>query len=158
MKKLFLTALLFFSISLFSQSTWEVKNDFWGKTLYENGNKISVGDAIEKAKGQESIINKLKSARTNRTIGAIMAYPGAFAFGFTIGQSINSNPAVKANWTVGGIGAGLMIGGLIIEGEGNKKLKSAAEEYNSLLKTSSHFNPELGLYGSENGLGFRVTF
>jgi hypothetical protein len=90
MKKLFLTALLFVSISLFSQSTWEVKNDFWGKTLYENGNKISVGDAIEKAKGQESIINKLKSARTNRTIGAIMAYPGAFAFGFTICMNVQN--------------------------------------------------------------------
>ena len=158
MKKLFLASVLFISLSVFSQSTWEVKTNFWGKGLYESGNKISIGDAIEKANGQESIIKKLRSARTQRTIGAIMAYPGAFAFGFTLGQSLNTTPTNKPNWTIGGLGAGLMIGGLILEGSGNKKLRESAEEYNSLSKTSSNFNPELGLFSSENGLGFRLTF
>lgn len=158
MKNYLFTAVFLVSFFSFSQSNWEVKSNFWGVGLYENGNKISVNDAIEKAKDQENIIKNLKSAKLNRTIGAILVYPGAFAFGFTLGQSLNKNDQVKPNWTVGGIGAGMMIGGIIIESSGNKKLKEAAEEYNALHKTSSNFDPEISLFGSGDGVGFRFVF
>lgn len=141
-----------------AQTNWEVKSDFWsGKGLYENGSKISVSQAIEKAKGQESILKNLKAARTNRTLGVIMSYPGAFAFGYVLGQSLNSN-GPKPNWGVGGAGAGLMIGGMLLEGSGNRKLRQAAEEHNNLNKSAYNFQPELNLYCSENGLGFRMVF
>ena len=158
MKKLLYLTTCMISFLGFSQTKWEVKSDFWsGQALYENGSKITVSEAIEKAKGQETIVNKLKAGRTNRTIGNIIAYPGAFAFGYTLGQSLNSN-GPKPNWGIGGAGAGLMIGGLILEGSGNKKLREAAQEHNNLNKTVYNFQPELNLYCSENGLGFRMTF
>jgi hypothetical protein len=158
MTKLFIT--LFFLISFlgFSQTNWTVKSDFWsGVALHQNGSKITINQAIEKAKGQESIISKLKSAKTNRTIGTIISYPGAFAFGYVLGQSLNSN-GPKPNWAVGGAGAGLMIGGMIFQGSGSKKLREASEEYNNLNKVTIHFQPELNLYCSENGLGIKMTF
>lgn len=156
-KLLFITACLIAFLGS-AQTNWEVKSDFWsGKGLYENGSKISVSQAIEKAKGQESILKNLKAARTNRTLGVIMSYPGAFAFGYVLGQSLNSN-GPKPNWGVGGAGAGLMIGGMLLEGSGNRKLRQAAEEHNNLNKSAYNFQPELNLYCSENGLGFRMVF
>ncbi len=156
-KLLFITACLIAFLGS-AQTNWEVKSDFWsGKGLYENGSKISVSQAIEKAKGQENILKNLKAARTNRTLGVIMSYPGAFAFGYVLGQSLNSN-GPKPNWGVGGAGAGLMIGGMLLEGSGNRKLRQAAEEHNNLNKSAYNFQPELNLYCSENGLGFRMVF
>jgi hypothetical protein len=121
MKKLLYITTCMISFLGFSQTNWTVKSDFWsGVALYQNGSKITINQAIENAKGQENIISKLKAAKTNRTIGTIISYPGAFAFGYVLGQSLNSN-GPKPNWAIGGAGAGLMIGGMVLQGSGNKQ-------------------------------------
>jgi hypothetical protein len=138
-----------------------IKPDFWsGSAIYHKGEKISIGKAINIAEKNAAVIKKLKIARTNRTIGTIIAHPGAFAFGYVLGQTIANNPANrKPNWTVGGVGAGLMVGGMILQGIGNKKLKEAVHLYNStLVNNSKTIAPELNLVYSENGLGVSVRF
>ncbi len=158
---LLLTFLLIYSISNFSQSEMSVKPDFWsGKAIYQDGKKLSISNALEIAKNNSEVIKNLKSARTNRTIGDIIAYPGAIAFGYTLGLSLNSHEnAPDPNWGVGGIGAGMMVGGMILQGNGNKKLKEAVRLYNSSLNGNSNaLKPELNIIYSENGLGISVNF
>jgi hypothetical protein len=159
MKKcLFVFYFLLLNTIVFSQNILKFENDFWlGKAIYQNGNKISVNDAKEIAKNNLEIVEKLSSAQSNRTWGAIFGYPGSIAFGYTLGSSINKN--IKTNWTVGIIGAGMMITGIILQGKGNKQLKEAVDDYNlSMSKSTAFFRPELHLTTSENGVGFAMTF
>lgn len=153
--------ILFYSSTIFAQSEMSIKPDFWsGKAIYQNGKKLSINKAMEIAKNNSEVIKNLKSAKTNRTIGGIIAYPGAIAFGYTLGLSLNQHEnAPDPNWTVGGIGAGMMIGGMILQGNSNKKLKEAVRLYNSTLNSSSNtLKPELNIIYSENGLGISVSF
>ena len=159
--KLLVLSLLLVSFISCAQSTMSVEKDFWsGFAIHQNGNKISIADAIKIAKDNQEIVKKLSSAKTNRTIGSIIAYPGAFAFGYTLGSSFNKNNAVKPNWTIGGAGAALMIGGMILEGKGNKQLKSAVDDYNKSISkdSSSYFEPEISIIYSENGIGLGMKF
>ncbi len=87
----------------------------------------------------------------------LIGFPGSFAFGYTLGSSFNKT--VKANWTVGGIGAAMMIGEIILQGKGNKQLKQAVDEYNqSITKTTASFNPEFSVNASGNGVGIAMRF
>ncbi len=146
------------STSGFSQSEMKIENDFWlGSAIYQNGNKISIKEAKEIAKNNLEVIKELSSAQSNRTWGAIFGYPGSFAFGYTLGTSVNKN--LKTNWTVGVIGAGMMITGIILQGKGNKQLKKAVDNYNlSITKSTTYFKPEFHLFSSENGIGFAMNF
>ena len=86
-----------------------------------------------------------------------IGYPGCLAFGFTLSTSINKN--IKTNWTVGIIGVGMMITGIILQNKGNKQLKEAVEDYNlSINKSTTYFKPELHLSTSENGVGLVLSF
>lgn len=78
--------------------------------IYQNGSKISINKAKELSKDNKKIVEKLGNAQTNKTIGAIIGYPGVFAFGYTLSSF---NKKVNANWTVGGIGGAFIIGGAI---------------------------------------------
>ena len=156
---LFTLILCFISITSFAQSTMSVEKEYWsGFAIYQNGNKISIKKAKEIAKNNLEVVKKLSSAKTNRTIGTIIGYPGSFAFGYTLGTSLNKN--VKSNWTIGGIGAGMMITGMILQGRGNKQLKEAVSEYNTSItkSTTSLFNPEFFVCSSENGIGLSMRF
>ena len=159
--KLLVLSLLLVSFISCAQSTMSVEKDFWsGFAIHQNGNKISIADAIKIAKDNQEIVRKLSSAKTNRTIGSIIGYPGAFAFGYTIGLSLNKSNTIKPNWAIGGSGAALMIGGLILEGKGNKQLKEAVADYNKSISkdSSSSFNPEVSIISSENGIGLAMRF
>ena len=144
--------------SVYSQTKLKIENDFWlGKAIYQNGVKISINDVQEIAKNNLEIVEKLSLAQSNRTWGAIFGYPGSIAFGYTLGTSINKN--IKTNWTVGIIGVGMMITGIILQGKGNKQLKEAVEDYNlSINKSTTYFKPELHLSTSENGVGLVLSF
>ena len=152
-------SILFVSFSSFSQSPLSLEKDFWsGVAIHQNGKKISINEAKAIVNNSE-IANKLGAAQSNRTIGAIVAYPSAFAFGYTLGLSFGRSDVVKPNWTVGGIGAVGMIVGIILEAKGNKQLKESVETYNTTIsKTTRYFNPKLSFYSSGNNMGIAIRF
>lgn len=157
--QLLILSFFFVSFSSFSQSTLSLENNFWsGIAIHQNGKKISIDDA-KKIVNNPEIAAKLSAAQTNRTVGAIISYPCAFAFGYTLGQSSGNNKTVKPNWTVGGIGAVGMIIGIILEAKGNKQLKESVETYNaSISKSTTYFKPEFSFSSSGNNIGIAVRF
>jgi hypothetical protein len=160
-KKLFLFNLLIVSAVSFAQSPMSVKNvPFSGSAIFMDGNKISLNEAKEIAKNNEEIVKKLSAAQLNRTLGGIIGIPGGFAFGWTVGSSLGgSNNAIKPNWTVGGIGAAMMVVGTIMQFKGDKQLKEAVSDYNSTLnKTTSLIHPEFYIVSTENGMGLAMRF
>lgn len=158
--KLFLLSFLFISAIGVAQSPMSVKKvPFSGSAIFQNGSKISLNEAKEIAKNNEEIVRKLNSAQINRTFGGIIGFPGGFAFGYTLGSSFSGNKTIKPNWTVGGIGAVMMVVGGIMQLKGDKQLKEAVSEYNTnIVKTTSLFNPEFYIVSSENGIGLSLRF
>lgn len=160
-KKISLVSLLMLSVFSFAQSEMSIKNvPFSGSAIFMDGNKISLNKAKEIAKNNEGIVKKINAAQTNRTLGGIIGLPGAFAFGWTVGTSLGgSNNAIKPNWTVGGIGAAMMVVGTIMQFKGEKQLKEAVSDYNATLnKTTSLIHPEFYIVSAENGIGLAMRF
>jgi hypothetical protein len=159
--KLVVLTTFFVSFVGFSQTQLSIKDDFWaGKAIYQNDKKISVSEVKELVKDNAELLKKISAAQTNRTVGAVVGYPGSFVFGYTLGQSLGSqNAAVKPNWTVGGIGAVGMIIGMIMQYQGNAQVKEVVEKYNAgINKTSYLFKPEFNVTSSENGIGLAMRF
>lgn len=158
--KLLLLSFMFLSTFCIAQSTMSIKKvPFSGSAIFLNGSKISLNDAKEIAKNNQEIVNKINYAQTNRTFGAIIGFPGGFAFGYTLGTSFSGNKTIKPNWAIGGIGAAMMAVGTIMQLKGDKQLKEAVDEYNSnIVKTTSLFNPEFYIVSTENGIGFTMRF
>ncbi len=157
MKNVLLILFILTYFSSFAQKELSVGDDYWsGVSVYQNGTKISLRKAMEIAKNNQKVVEKLASAKSNRTIGSIISLPGAFVLGFTAGTSIvNKN---KANWTVGGIGGFFMIIGEVVEFRGNKQLKEAVTEFNNASKTVSYFKPAFFMTCNENGIGIVTRF
>jgi hypothetical protein len=150
---------LFVSFSCFSQSPLSIEKDFWsGVAIYQNGKQISFSDA-KKIVNNPEINAKLSTAQTNKIVGAVISYPCAFAFGYTLGLSLGNNKSIKPNWAVGGIGAVGMIVGILLEAKGNKQLKESVDTYNaSLSKSASYFKPKFSFSSSGNNIGIAVRF
>lgn len=158
--KLLLLSFVLISAIGIAQSTMSIKKvPFSGSAIFLNGSKISLNEAKELAKNNQEIVNKIKYAQTNRTLGSIIGIPGGFAFGYTLGTSFSGNKTIKPNWAVGGIGAAMMVVGTIMQLKGDKQLKEAVDEYNSnIAKNTSLFNPEFYIVSTENGIGFTMKF
>jgi hypothetical protein len=152
-------SLFFISFTSFSQSPLSLEKDFWsGVAIHQNGKKISINDA-KKIVNNPEIIAKLSTAQTNKVVGAVISYPCAFAFGYTLGLSMGNNKSIKPNWAVGGIGAVGMIVGILLEAKGNKQLKESVETYNaSISKSTSYFKPEFSFSSSGNNIGIAMRF
>ncbi len=157
--QLIFLSFVFVSFSSFSQSKLSLEKDYWsGIAIHQNGKKISISEA-KKIINNPDITKKLSVAQTNRTVGEIVSYPCAFAFGYTIGQSFGKNERVKPNWTVGGIGAVGMILGLILEAKGNKQIKESVDTYNaSISKSTTYIKPEFSFSSSGNNVGIAIRF
>jgi len=145
----------------YAQAPMSIKKvPFSGSAIFQNGSKISLNEAKEIAKTNQEIVKKLNAAQFNRTLGGIIGLPGGFAFGYTIGSSLGGEySTVKPNWTVGGIGAAMMVIGTIMQFKGDKQLKEAVSEYNtSFENTTALFHPEFYMVSSENGIGMSMRF
>lgn len=77
--------------------------------------------------------------------------------GSFIGTAIGGG---DANWTLAGIGAGLVILGIPISSSANKKTKQAVELYNSSLNSTSFYEtkPTLKIIANGNGIGLSMNF
>ena len=75
--------------------------------------------------------------------------------GYTLGQA---TAGVKANWTIGGIGGGLVAVSIPLGISANQKVKKAVEMYNDGLTTTSLRRTQVYFGASQNGVGLRLQF
>tara|TARA_B110000977_G_C11034475_1_gene476512 strand:+ start:1585 stop:1797 length:213 start_codon:yes stop_codon:yes gene_type:complete len=66
----------------------------------------------------------------------------------------------NANWTLAGIGTGLVIIGIPISSGVNRDAKKAIELYNSSSSSTSYkqFKPEFKILANGNGIGIGIHF
>ncbi len=99
----------------------------------------------------------VKKARTNNTLATVLGGAGGAFVGFPLGQAMGGG---DANWTLAGIGLGLVAVSIPLSSGTNKNLQQAVELYNASLSAPSsyHFNPKFELTAVENIIGIVMIF
>jgi len=158
MKKIILSLIFAIAtITISNAQKIEVEKVFGGYKYTQNGNRMTMRDLVNTMKSDINASSLIKKAQTNNTIATVLGGAGGVLIGVPLGQSLGGG---DANWTLAGIGAGLIIVAIPISSSANKKTKKAIELYNSSLNSTSsyEFNPEFKLIANEKGIGFSMNF
>ena len=97
----------------------------------------------------------INDAKSTTGILTVLSYAGGFMIGYPLGTMIGGG---QPNWTMAGIGCGLIAIAIPIAIDADKKLIKAAQAYNQAKVVSLRDNYELKLGLSQNGLGIAIRF
>jgi hypothetical protein len=158
MKKLILSivALLFFvtSYSQVRSDSITVAKKF-GTVFQQYGRNLTPAQLKQIVSVNPEAAAEMKKANANTFPAFAFSYAGGFMIGWPIGTALAGG---KANWTLAGIGAGLVLLAIPFSTAYTSHAKNAVRIYNRGLLQTCLPVPEirLGLLG--NGIGLRIRF
>ncbi len=158
MKKITLTlTLVLITITFCNAQKIDIEKVFGGYKYTQNDELMSIGDLASIIKSNTSAFELMNKGRTNRSLAAVLGFAGGGLIGWPLGTSLGGG---DANWTLAGIGAGLVIIGIPISSSANKKINQAVELYNASLNSTScnEFKPEFKIIANVNGVGLSMNF
>lgn len=158
MKKIHLALIFTLATMTFSSAQEiEMQKVFGGYTFTQNGERLTMGDLVNTLEPHSEAFDLIKKARTRSTLASIIGFAGGGLIGWPVGTALGGG---DAEWTLAGIGAGLIAVGIPISLSANKKTKQAVELYNSDLNSISSYQlkPELKIITNGNGIGLSVNF
>ena len=158
MKKTILTLIFTFATMTFcSAQKIEMEKVFGGYKFTQNGNQLAMKDLVKTMESNQKAFDLIKKAQSNNTLASIIGFAGGGLIGWPIGTAIGGG---DADWTLAGIGAGLVAIGIPISSSANKKAKQAVELYNSTLDSTSFYEvkPEFKIIANGNGIGLSMNF
>ncbi len=133
-----------------------MKKVFGAYQFYQGEQRLNMKQLVNTMKPNEQAYQQIKSAQSSYTLATISGAVGGFMVGWPIGTAIGGG---EPNWTIAGIGAGLIVISIPISQSSNKKAKQAVETYNgSLGPGSSGDKRELSLSLTGNGIGLTLNF
>lgn len=135
--------------------TIEIKKNFWGTTYRQNNQKLTPAELMETLKTNPAAYTEMKKARTNQTFSFIFSGVGGFMVGWPIGTAAGGG---DPNWTLAGIGAGLIVAAIPFEIAFSKRARNSINTYNSGLGKSSWRKPQLNIGFTQHGMGMRLSF
>ena len=146
-----------YSISFCNAQQIDIEKVFGGYKYTHNNELISIGDLASIIESNTKAFEIIKKGRSSRNISGILGFAGGGLIGWPLSSSLAGG---KANWTLAGIGAGLIVTSIPISSKANKNINKAVNLYNtSFIKTSNNFSePELNILANTNGLGLSMTF
>lgn len=135
----------------------ETKKVFGGYKYTLEGKNMTMNNLVNVMKSNPEALKLIKKARSNNVIASILGGAGGALIGFPLGAAVAGG---EANWTLVGIGAGLVAVSIPISTGVNKTTKKAVELYNSSLTSTSYyqFKPEFKIVANENGIGLSMNF
>lgn len=129
-----------------------------GYKYTQNGKQMKMGDLVKTMESNPQAFELIKKAQSDNVLASAIGFVGGGLIGWPIGTSLGGG---DPNWTLAGIGAGLVVIGIPISSSVNKNTKKAVDLYNSSLNSSSfyyEFKPEFKLITSGNGVGLIMSF
>jgi len=135
----------------------EIEKVFGGYKYYQNEKRMTFGDLARTMESNAKALKLIKKAQGNNTLSSIFGFAGGALFGWPIGTELGGgNP----NWTIAGIGVGVMAIGIPLSSGANKNAREAIELYNSSLEPSSYrgFKPQFNLLSNSSGFGISMSF
>jgi len=96
-----------------------------------------------------------KKAKGNSGFANVLGYAGGFLIGYSLGTAIGGG---KVNWSVVGVGCGLIVIAIPVVGSANKNLQNAVNAFNHGNSTSRIDKIDLLLGMNQSGLGVAIRF
>ena len=158
MKKITLTLTFAITILTFCNAQKiDIEKVIGGYKYTQNDELMSIGDLASIIESNTKAFELIKKGRTNRSFAAILGFAGGGLIGWPIGTAVGGG---DANWTLAGIGAGLVIIGIPISSSANKKINQAVELYNASLNSTSYnkLKPEFKIIANGSGVGLSMNF
>lgn len=157
MKKIILIlSITLASILTCNSQNIEMRETNWGYKFTQNGEKFSIAEATKRMESNKNAYKFMKKAKSNNFLAEILGSTGGACIGFAIGTAIaDGNP----NWTLAGIGAGLLAISIPISSKVNKDVKKAIDLYNTNLNSATYkTKPEFKIIGNRKGVGIVMNF
>jgi len=159
-KKLILSLLgLTISLSIFSQNQTDSIKIFkiFGGYRFENKeNVLTYNDMLDMMKDNPEAYQLMNKAKSTAGFANIMACAGGFMIGWPLGTALGGG---KPNWTLAGVGCGLLIVTIPIISSSNQNALIAIKKHNSSIKKLSYqkqFDIKVGM--CSNGLSLKLLF
>jgi len=114
-------------------------------------------DLVKIMESNKQSYDFIKKAQSNNTMALFFGCTGGYLVGWPIGTAMGGG---EPNWTLVGIGAGLIAISIPFSSGANKNTKQAMELYNSSLNSTSfyEFKPEFKFLANANGIGLSMNF
>ena len=97
----------------------------------------------------------MKKVKTRTAVASVFSFAGGFMIGWPFGTAVAGG---DPDWTLAGVGAGLITLGIMASGAASKDAIAAIEIYNSKLKSSQHEGMKLNLGIQDHGVGLALKF
>ncbi len=134
-----------------------MQKSFGGYTFYQHGQRLTnMAEVAGAMQSNEIAYLAFKRAKANYGIANVFGFAGGFMIGWTLGTAIGGG---EPNWTVAGVGGGLLLVSIPLFSNANKRAKLAVNTFNSGLGSSSIFKGmNLELAVKDCGMGFLMEF
>ena len=151
-----LTVSVSFTFGQTTSDSISMKKVFGAYQFYQGDQRLNMNQLVNTMKTNDLAYQQIKSAQSTYTLASIIGGVGGGMVGWPIGIALGGG---EPNWTMAGIGAGLIVISIPISQNFNKKAKEAVETYNGGLQKSSFWdNYELKLSLTGNGFGLTLNF
>lgn len=158
MKKTFFSVFLtFICISFCSSQTIEAERS-WGSYKYtQNGKTLTAGELRNQMNTNAESAELMRKAQVNNTFATIFGAAGGALVGYPIGTAIGGG---DANWTLAGVGAGLVAVAIPFSISANKRSKEAIDIYNYRINTKEDLaqQPQFQIISNSTGIGLALQF
>lgn len=156
--------LLIFVLCMASAGAWAqvdtitIKKKALGTVFEFKGKTLSL-KRLEKMVAKDAEATAIyRKGKNNGTVASIFSFAGGFVIGYDLGRAIGSN--TKMDGATVGVGVGLIAIGVPFSIIAQKHLKNSVRTYNANKRKTAclHFEPDLYLGFTANGIGLRVRF
>jgi hypothetical protein len=156
-KTIFTLTLAFATMTLCIAQQIEMKKVFGGYKFSQNNENLTMSNLVKTMESNQQAFELIKKAKSKNSLASIIGFAGGGLIGWPIGTAVAGG---EANWTLAGIGAGLLAVGIPISLSAINKAKEAVEIYNSSLNTTSYnkFQPEFKIIANGEGIGLTMNF
>ncbi|WP_139957125.1 hypothetical protein [Flavicella sediminum] len=157
MKNIVAVFVFVLSFSFCNAQKIEMTKVFGGYKYSQNGSNLSMKNLVTAMESNAQAFELVKKAKSKSIWSNILGGAGGFLVGYPIGGAIAGG---DANWTMAGIGAGLIAIALPINSKVVKKTNEAISMYNNSLEATSsiNFQPKFNLVANEKGFGLSMSF
>ncbi|WP_247235057.1 hypothetical protein [Telluribacter sp. SYSU D00476] len=149
--------ILFHSGSGFAQiqkDSIEVRKKGGTKFLL-NGNPLTPKQLLQLTSNNPAAYQHMKRARSNQGVASVIAYAGGFLVGWQLGSMIGAG---TPNWTMAGVGAGLIGVSIPFSSAYTKHAKEAVALYNSNLYAATPPKVDFRMGLSLNQVSLKLSF
>lgn len=134
--------------------TIRVEKSF-GTVFIWKGERLTSRQMMDITKSDPEAYQEMKTAKSNEAGASIFGFTGGFLIGWPLGTAIAGG---EPNWTLAGIGAGLVLIAIPFSSAYTKHATKAVRIYNRTIRQSGYQRPQIRFGPSMNGIGFTCTF